>query len=99
VIIRVVFIAVIAIFLFGCSEEQMTDFMFKQSLKRTLIEKCGEEDKLCLEAVEKNVGKCIEKADGRRFLKDVENEKEIECFTKIFYACFVNRKGVHFMII
>jgi len=90
---RVIYIAVVAVFLLSCSEEQMTDFMFKQSLKRTLIEKCGEKDKLCLEAVEKNIEKCIEKADGRRFLKDVENKKEIERFTKIFYACLVNRKG------
>ena len=79
--------------LVGCDQNQIDDFVFERTLKKDLIDLCGEKDKLCIEAVEKQIKNCIKKADGRRFIKNSEDEKEVERFTKIFYSCLVNRKG------
>ena len=90
---RIILFLLMILLLVGCDQNQLESFFFKESLKRTLIEQCGEEDKICIEAVKKQIDKCIEKADGKRFLKDPDDEKEAERFTKIFYSCLVNRKG------
>ncbi len=89
-------VAVVSFILFivsSCDKDQIQGFVFKKLLQQTLIEKCGDKDRLCINGVKKQIDKCSEKANWRRLVKEPENEIEVERFSKIFYACLVDVKG------
>lgn len=86
-------IVLISLSLFSCSEGQFEELVFRTTLKFSLVELCGEEDKECITAVKSQVSDCMKKSDWRKYLNDQDNQDEFNRFTKAFYSCIVDENG------
>jgi len=73
-------------------EEQTEEFVFRKTMEYQLKDDCGE-DRNCISAVEKQMESCLARSDWRRYLKNNEDEEELNRFIKIFFPCFKNPNG------
>jgi hypothetical protein len=83
---------VVLLLVIGCSEEQTEEFVFKKTMEYQLKDDCGK-NKDCISAVEKQIESCMEKSDWRKYLKNSEDEEELNRFIKIFFPCFKDPNG------
>jgi len=77
----------------GCSKEQTEEFVFRKVIQRDLVERCGEDNPQCVEAVEQQIESCMEKSDWRRVLENEDDEEEMKRFVFEFYPCFKDPDG------
>ena len=77
----------------GCSKEQTEEFVFRKVIEHDLVERCGEDNPQCVEAVEQQIESCMEKGDWRRVLENEDDEEEMRRFVLEFYPCFKDPDG------
>ena len=88
------FLCLITIFLItGCSEEKVEEFAFRETMEYQLKNKCGDENKKCLEAIEEQIASCMEISDWRKYLESDEDQKELQRFIHQFFPCFKDPNG------
>jgi len=89
---KILLLLIPAVFLSACSEKQMEEFAFRKTLEYQLTDLCGE-DESCIAAVKNQTRACMEKSDWYKFVKDQDNQTELDRFTTAFYACIVDPDG------
>ncbi len=86
-------IVLVSLILCACSEDAVEEFAFRKSLEYGLTEKCGEDDKECVNAVQTQLKGCMEKSNWRKFVASEDDPVETKRFTQEFYACIVDSEG------
>jgi len=76
----------------GCSPEQTEEFVFKKTMEYQLKDDCGE-DTDCISAIEEQIESCMKNSDWRNYLKNSEDEEELNRFVKTFFPCFKDHDG------
>ncbi len=94
---KIFFIVLLPIMIGGCSSEKVEEFVFRKTLEYGLVEMCEEEgkdkDKKCVAAVANQIETCMAKGNWKEFLKNQDDEDELQRFVKAFYPCFEDAKG------
>lgn len=90
---KVISIALVSLVLISCSDSMIEEVVFRKTLESSLIELCGETDKMCIEAVKNQISGCMEQSNWRQYLNDQENPEEFQRFTSKFYSCIVDKDG------
>jgi len=91
---RIVFI--FPLLIGGCSAEQTEEFAFRKTMEYQLKDKCGEESKECIKAVEEQIESCMKKSDWRKYLESNEDQEEMKRFISDFFPCFKDSNGNSF---
>jgi hypothetical protein len=93
------FSAIFVLFcLTGCSEGDVEEFVFRETLKYNLADVCGKEDKGCISAVDSQTKSCMEKSNWRKFLNSKDDKEESIRFKTEFYACIVDPQGKPYFV-
>ena len=58
-----------------------------------LKNKCGEENKECLKAIEEQIDSCMEISDWKKYLDSDEDQEEMQRFIYKFSPCFKDPNG------
>ena len=77
----------------GCSAEQAEKWAFRKTMEFQLLAECGEEDKVCIEAVEEQLDDCMAQSDWRRYVDNAEDPAELRRFADAFFPCFKDASG------
>lgn len=85
--------------LIGCSESDIEEFTFRETLKYTLSNLCVKDDKGCQNAVDTQTKMCMDKSNWREFLKNKDDKKEANRFKKEFYSCIVDPEGRPYFVL
>ena len=76
----------------GCSAEQAEEFAFQKVMEYKLKDECGE-NKGCINAVEEQIESCMKESDWRKYVKNDEDDEEMERFVRLFFPCFKDPNG------
>ena len=79
--------------LYGCSAEQTEEFVFRKVLEYQLKEECGEENKQCIKDIEEQIETCMNKSDWRAYVKNDEDQEEMQRFIREFFPCCKDARG------
>ena len=85
----------VLLLIIGCSEEQTEEFVFKKTMEYQLKDDCGEDEE-CISAIEKQIESCMKKNDWRKYLRNSEDEEELNRFVEKFFPCFKDQNGNSF---
>ncbi|MDO7085683.1 hypothetical protein WNY51_03760 [Pseudocolwellia sp. AS88] len=83
---------VFIILLTSCSDTDIEELVFRKTLEYSLIDSC-EDDEECKEAVKSQIQECMVSSNWLKFLKNQDDENELDTFTEKFYACIVDGDG------
>jgi len=77
----------------GCSGEEVEEFAFRETMEYQLKNKCGEENKECLKAIEEQIDSCMKTSDWKKYLDSDEDQEEMQRFIYKFFPCFKDPNG------
>lgn len=91
--VKIFFMLIAVVLLGACSAEQTEEFAFRKTMEYQLIERCGEDDEACIAAVEAQIKTCMAQSDWRKYVRNDEDEAELNRFIRAFFPCFKDADG------
>ena len=100
VMIRIICAMFFVIMLSGC--DNAINYAGAQYLKISLKEVCGEEDRECIAAVDKQFDPCHDKfkADWAAYMKASASKEDeyLVCYSENMYGCIVDKDGIPYFV-
>ena len=92
-----ILVIILIVSLFLVSKEQIQEWTFHLTALDDFTDRCNGEIK-CIEAVEAQVGDCLNKAKWQDYMSDTEDPAKQQYFARTLTACFIDEAGKPYFV-